>query len=250
MIDTNKDDVGLVAKLMQTEVWDTVKRIAFSISAVVYVGGLLYAGVRSYSLLVETLDPTFVMLALVGIVALELTAIGLPLAIHFWTAPGMQRWFAIGFYVLDLGSLVFNSYLDAGRHSGANIAPLMQVYGDWGVPSMPILCMLGWAVIWKLDPVAQERDTILRVRAATHKALLAQIIKAVGSVDVTEAVRAAAEQSATVLVRETLAEAPGVKERTEAQADFPVRRPPNRRNGELDRTGLVISSLDRTSPKV
>src|SRR3989304_2521348 len=194
-METN-ESTGIVANLMQTDTWDTFKRTAFGISAFVYVGGLLYAGVRSYSLLVETPDPTYVMLALVGIVALELSAIGLPLAIHFWTAPGMQRWFAIGFYVVDLGSLVFNSYLDAGRHSGAAIAPLMQVYGDWGVPSMPILCMLGWAVIWKLDQVTQERDTILRVRAATHKALLSQIMKAVGSVDVTDAVRLAAEQSA------------------------------------------------------
>jgi len=106
-----------------------LKGLAVTLSLIIYLAGLVYAGVRSYSLFAATVDPGLLPLAVLGIVAVELTAVGLPLAIHFWTAPGAQRLAALGFYLLDLGLIVGNSILDAAHHSGTLLPDFLAAYG-------------------------------------------------------------------------------------------------------------------------
>jgi len=174
----------------------------------VYLAGLAYAGVRSYSLFASTIDAWLLPLAAVGIVALELTAIALPLAIHFWTAPGAQRMAAMSFYVLDLALIATNAVLDAAHHSGAEVAGILAAYGAYIVPALPLLCMAGWSLIWMLDPSSRERDMRESVKAATHEALLAGIKRAVEETDISQAVEVAAGEAARALVGETLGAAP------------------------------------------
>jgi len=185
-----------------------LRGLAVTLSLIIYLAGLIYAGVRSYSLFSATVDPSLLPLAVLGIVALELTAVGLPLAIHFWTAPGAQRLAALGFYVLDLGLIVGNSVLDAAHHSGTLLPGFLSAYGVYAVPALPVVCMVGWALLWALDPSSREHDMIASVRTATHEALMAQIQKAAESVDISQAVENAAGEAARALVGETLGNAP------------------------------------------
>jgi len=185
-----------------------LRGLAVFLSLVIYLAGLVYAGVRSYSLFAATIAPDLLPLAVLGIVALELTAVGLPLAIHFWTAPGAQRLAALGFYLLDLALIVANAILDAARHSGDLLPGFLTAYGVYAVPALPVVCMVGWALLWALDPASREHDMAATVRAATHEALMAQIQKAAESVDITEAVESAAGEAARALVGETLGRAP------------------------------------------
>jgi len=185
-----------------------LRGLAVTLSLIIYLAGLVYAGVRSYSLFSATVDPGLLPLAVLGIVALELTAVGLPLAIHFWTAPGAQRLAALGFYVLDLGLIVGNSVLDAAHHSGTLLPGFLTAYGVYAVPALPVVCMVGCALLWALDPSSREHDMIASVRTATHEALMAQIQKAAESVDISQAVETAAGEAARALVGETLGNAP------------------------------------------
>jgi len=185
-----------------------LKGLALFLSLLIYAAGLLYAGVRSYTLFAATIEPDLLPLAIIGIVALELTAVSLPLALHFWTSPGPQRYAAIGFYTLDLGLIVFNAILDAAHHSGTVLPSFLQAYGTYAVPALPIVCMVGWAVLWALDPASRERDLQESVRTATQEALMAQIQQAAASVDITDAVQQAAHEAARALVGETLGRAP------------------------------------------
>ncbi len=187
------------------------KLLAIALSLIVYAAGLVYAGVRSYTLFAATIDPALLPLAVLGIVALEVSAIALPLAIHFWTQPGAQRLAAMGFYGLDLVLIAANATLDAAHHSGAEVTSALTTYGVYILPALPLLCMAGWSLIWMLDPASRERDMRESVKAATHEALLSQIQKAVEQADVTQAVEAAANEAARALVGETLGNAPKVQ---------------------------------------
>ncbi len=182
--------------------------LAFALSVIVYLAGLIYAGVRSYTLFAATIDPGLLPLAVLGIVALELSALGLPLAIHYWAAPGAQKMAAYGFYLADLALIIGNAILDAAHHSGALLPGFLEAYGVFAIPGLPVLCMAGWALLWALDPASREADMVQTVRTATHEALLAQIAKATESVDISEAVELAAGEAARALVGETLGRAP------------------------------------------
>ncbi|MBI3242327.1 MAG: hypothetical protein HYZ49_08550 [Chloroflexi bacterium] len=197
-----------ISKAMQENQHHALKGLAIVLSLIVYLAGLVYAAVRSYSLFAATIDPALLPLAVIGIVALELTAIALPLAIHFWTQPGAQRMTAIAFYLLDLTLIAFNAVLDAGRHSQTILPGFLTNYGIYILPALPLLCMVGWSLLWLLDPSSRERDMRESVKAATHAALLSQIQKATEQADVTQAVEEAANEAARALVGETLGNAP------------------------------------------
>ncbi|MBM4425004.1 MAG: hypothetical protein FJ030_16755 [Chloroflexi bacterium] len=197
------------------------RMLAVSLSFVVYVAGLVYAGVRSYTLFASTIDAALLPLAVVGIVALEVSAVALPLAIHFWTQPGAQRMTAIGFYVADMMLIASNAILDAAHHSGAEVSSALAAYGIYGVPALPLFCMAGWSLIWLLDASSRERDMRESVKAATHEALLSRIAEAVGNADITASVESAAQEAARALVGETLGAAP-----KRSASHFPVNRVP------------------------
>lgn len=197
-----------------------LKGLAIALSLIVYFAGLAYAAVRSYSLFAATIDPELLLLAVIGIVALEITAIALPLAIHFWTQPGAQRMTAYAFYLLDLALIAFNAVLDAGRHSQTILPDFLTAYGIYILPALPLVCMAGWSLLWLLDPSSRERDMRESVRAATHAALLSQIQKATEQADVTQAVEEAASEAARALVGETLGNAP---RRSEAERPVALR---------------------------
>src|SRR3990167_1000300 len=181
-----------VANAMKENSRKTLRGLSLVLSLIVYLAGLLYAGVRSYSLFAATIAPDLLPLAVLGIIALELSAVGLPLAIHYWTSPGPQRMAALGFYLLDLGLIVGNSILDAAHHSGTLLPGFLQAYGVYAVPALPVVSMIGWALLWTLGPASREHDMAATVRAATHEALMAQIQRAAESVDITRAVEEAA----------------------------------------------------------
>lgn len=178
--------------------------IAIFLGLIAYVGGLLYAGVRSFDLFAKSIPADLLPLAVVGVLVLEVNAIALPLALHFWTAPGAQRISALSFYILDLTLIAGNAVLDAAHNAGTILPTFIEAYGTYGLPVLPILGMATWAVLWALDPSSREHDMTAAVRAATHEAFLAQIAEEAKAVDITLEVQRAAAEHARAVVRETL----------------------------------------------
>lgn len=197
-----------VADILKTQTRSALTALAVFLSGLVYCAGLVYAGVRAYSLFARTIDPSLLWLAVVGIVAAEISAVALPLALHYWTAPGLQRWAALTFYVVDLALIVANSILDAAHHSGAIVPEFFAWYGAFILPAIPAACMAGWALVWALDAAAREEDAKAAVRSATHAAVFKHMIEAAQSPDINQVVKEAAKAEAEEIVRQTLHAAP------------------------------------------
>jgi hypothetical protein len=93
-----------------------------------------------------------------GLFTLELSAVGLPLAIHFWTAPGVHRIAALAFYFVDLALLAGNAVLDFRLNAGEALTQPMRLYLDFIAPATPLVVGLMWSVLFILDPANRIRD--------------------------------------------------------------------------------------------
>lgn len=178
--------------------------LAVALSLLVYGAALVYAGVRSYDLFARTLPADMIAPALLGIVALEASALALPLAIHYWTEPGTQRMTAYGFYAIDLALIIGNSILDAAHNAGTILPGFMQFYGTFAVPGLPVLCMIGWALIWLFDPSTREHDMMAATQAGVRASLMEKIKTEVDNADISAQVKASARVQVAAIVGETL----------------------------------------------
>ncbi len=181
-----------------------VKNVSMGLGIFVYLAALLYAGVRSFSLFKATIAPELLWLAGLGVVTMEFSALALPLAIHFATAPGTHRQYTYGFYVVDLAVLIFNSILDAGHHSGTILPGFLNGYGIYFVPALPVIGMIGWALFWILDPETKRQDGVRAIQQQMRDKLVSNIETALEQADFTNQVVAAAQIGAQALLDEAL----------------------------------------------
>lgn len=189
-----------VGDLMSESKRRAFKGLAIFVGIAVYAGMLLYAGVHNYSLFTRGLREDLVIFALLGLFTLELSAIGLPLAIHFWTAPGVHRIAALAFYLTDLTLLGGNAVLDFHLNAGLPMPPWMRLYLDFVAPATPLLVGLMWSVLFILDPANRLRDMEMELAAAARAALATRIAEAAKAADVNQIVESAAQAMARDLV--------------------------------------------------
>lgn len=181
------------------------RALAIFVGLAVYAGMLVYAGVHNYSLFVRGLREDLVIFAFLGLFTLELSAIGLPLAIHFWTAPGVHRVAALTFYFVDLLLLVGNAVLDFRLNAGLELTEPMRLYLDFIAPATPLVVGLMWSVLFILDPANRLRDMEMELASAARSALATRIAEAAKAADVNEIV----EEAARAMARDLVARAVG-----------------------------------------
>ncbi len=181
------------------------KALAVFVGIAVYAGMLLYAGVHNFSLFTRGLREDLVIFALLGLFTLELSAVGLPLAIHFWAAPGVHRIAALVFYLADLALLGGNAVLDFHLNAGLPLASWMRLYLDFVAPATPLVCGLMWSILFILDPANRLRDLEMELAAAARSALATRIAEAAKAADV----NAIVEESARAMARDLVARAVG-----------------------------------------
>jgi hypothetical protein len=189
-----------VGDLMSESRRRAFKALAISVGVAVYAGMLVYAGVHNYSLFVRGLREDLVIFALLGLFTLELSAVGLPLAVHFWTAPGVHRIAALTFYLADLGLLAGNAVLDFHLNAGQPLTQPMRLYLDFVAPATPLVVGLMWSVLFILDPNNQIRDLEMELAASARSALATRIAEAAKAADVNAIVEEAAREMARELV--------------------------------------------------
>jgi hypothetical protein len=181
------------------------RALAIFVGVAVYAGMLVYAGVHNYSLFVRGLREDLVVFALLGLFTLELSAAGLPLAIHFWTAPGVHRIAALAFYFVDLLLLAGNAVLDFRLNANLALTEPMRLYLDFVAPATPLLVGLMWSVLFILDPANRLRDLEMELAAAARSALATRIAEAARAADVNVIV----EEAARAMARDLVARAVG-----------------------------------------
>lgn len=180
------------------------KAIAYTLGIIVYLGGVAYAEARAYALFARTIDPELMPVAIIGIVALGLTALSAPLAHHFGTTPGVQRIFLDVFYAFDIFAMAANAVLDAALHTSDNLTTLLAFWSAYVLPALPLACLLGWTIFFMLDPSHRRRDTILAARAATEEVLTSRVIEQMKAADLTDVVDTAARAAAAEIVGQTV----------------------------------------------
>jgi len=188
-----------------------LKSLAMLAGVLVYIGMILYSGVHNWRLMTAGVASDMVLWAALGVIALELSALALPLALHYWTHAPMQRIAAFAFYGVDLALIFANVVLDYAAATGEVLPGWLLMYKFFALPATPVIAGLGWSLLWLLDPSQRERAMIENLRASTREVLAARIAQAAKSADVSEAVDLAAAGMARGIVSQTLggAAAPG-----------------------------------------
>jgi hypothetical protein len=194
-----------VGDLMSESRRRAFKALAIFVGLAVYAGMLVYAGVHNYSLFVRGLREDLVIFALLGLFTLELSAVGLPLAVHFWTAPGVHRIAALAFYFVDLALLAGNAVLDFRLNAGLALTEPLRLYLDFIAPATPLVVGLMWSVLFILDPNNRIRDLEMELAAAARSALATRIAEAAKAADVNQIV----EEAARAMARDLVARAVG-----------------------------------------
>jgi hypothetical protein len=197
--------VTTVGDLMGEAKRRAFKALAIFVGIAVYAGMLLYAGVHNYSLFTRGLREDLVIFALLGLFTLELSAIGLPLAIHFWTAPGVHRVAALVFYFVDLLLLAGNAILDFRLNADLALTEPLRLYLDFIAPATPLVVGLMWSVLFILDPANRLRDMEMELASAARSALATRIAEAAKAADV----NAIVEEAARAMARDLVARAVG-----------------------------------------
>lgn len=208
-----------------------VKSLAIGAGVIVYLGMLAYSGVHNYSVMTRGIQGDMIIWAMLGVMALEVSAAALPLALHYWCYADMHRIAAFAFYAVDIALIVGNVILDYAITAGETLPAWIKIYQFYGAPIVPIIAGLGWSVLFLLDPSQKERATSETLKAATREALSVRIAEAAKGADITEAVDKAAEALARSIVNETLGVS--LTSATSATKAETVKNATNKNNGNV-----------------
>jgi hypothetical protein len=196
--------IGDIARKDHSNAW---RWIALLGSLVTYAGMIAYSAVHNWSLLTRGIDESARLWAGIGVIALEITALALPLALHYWTHDAKQRIWTFTFYAIDLFLVTFNVIIDYSLRVNTVLPTWLETYLFYLVPATPIICGLGWSVIWLLDPGQRERAMIETMRVATRAVLAERIMENARDAQLTEFTDSIAATMASDIIRQTLGDA-------------------------------------------
>lgn len=197
-------DNQTIAEIQASDKTRAVKALVFAASLLVYMAGILYAEVHGFSLLSRGISPDFLIWAVVGMVALGITALAIPAGLHFWFHSDLQRNLAIGFYIIDLMLLFFNAVSDYAFNVHSAMPVWMVNYMTYIVPATPIIAALGWSILWLTDPAQLELSMQESLKHSARKSLYNKILKASETVEVDLIVQDTANRMTEQLVKQAL----------------------------------------------
>jgi hypothetical protein len=142
-----------------------LKKIAVALAALTYAGAVIYGDIQFLQVMDKAFPGDGIMraLAMAGAVMTAISAVTLPVALHWWFSPGLQFLWGIAFWVLDILALGLNAmlaYQVASGHLDAMLAT-WQMFS----PATPLLAVIGWGIAFLLDPSQQERHAVAEMQA-------------------------------------------------------------------------------------
>jgi hypothetical protein len=192
-----------LGELMRSQKRDAVRAASMFMAIVLYAAVLIYTGVHNFNLMTRTVPADQQLFAVTALLCLEGAAIFLPLAIHFWLAPGPQRMVGYVLYAANFTVVIINTILDAMTNRATTIPDWLRLYATFILPATPIMIGVGIAFIFLLDPSKKIHDARAAAQAASMDALAIHMREAANRPDVNEAIQAAAVkdmQDATIRV--------------------------------------------------
>lgn len=131
----------------------------------IYAFAVIYGDVMFLSV-VSTAFPKGTLLealAYGGAIVTAASALILPLALHYWFAPGLQFLFGVLYWFVDAAVLMLNSIL-AYQVATGHVDSTMQVWQIMA-PASPLIAVIGWGLVLLLDPKHRLRHAIAELEA-------------------------------------------------------------------------------------
>lgn len=141
---------------------ESYKWVAVVGSIFAYLGFVGYSEWHFYRLITGFLPGDAQVVGVVAVAVTAISALILPLALHFWVRVGKQRTLTLLFTAIHLVIVFANMVLDSALVSGDGAAlrgsAFMSLYGTYILPGIVAVYALGWMVIWITDPDAIRID--------------------------------------------------------------------------------------------
>lgn len=161
-----------------------VKGIGIVLAYLTYAGGVAYGDIMFLVIMWRSnvLPDGFLgTIALAGAITTAVSALVLPIGLHWWFAPGPQLVSGFIFLGVDIIVLALNSMLAWQVGTGADA-------GIWWwqiiSPATPLLAVVGWSVIFATDTSNKLTHADLEAEADTVDAYLAGLRTALNSDEV------------------------------------------------------------------
>ncbi len=233
-----------LGELMRSQRREAVRAASMFMAVVLYAAVLIYTGVHNFNLISRTVAADQQMFAITALLCLEGASIFLPLAIHFWFAPGPQRMVGYLLYGTNFTIVIMNTILDAINNRADAMPDWLRMYATYFLPATPIVIGVGIAFIFLLDPSKKIHDARAAAEAASMDAMALHMREAANRNDVNEAIQAAAVKD----IQEAASRITGIRPAEALPAPKRARLPAPRKPRP---TEVVVLNADRDSfPKL
>lgn len=136
-----------------------MKSIGVVVSVLVYLLVVVYAEYHFFNLVTQFVPGELQVVGLIAVAASGLTAVALPLAIHYWFRSGYQLIGGWIFYAIHFLAVFANLILDSSlTASGQAPAFVAEVYAVYILPGYIAFYALAWSIIWFVDSGSQRID--------------------------------------------------------------------------------------------
>ncbi|GEM_PF-1367467 len=181
-----------MGELMRDQRRAAIKSAAMFMAVVLYGAVLIYTGVHNFNLISRTIAPDQQLFAITALLCLEGASIFLPIAIHFWFAPGPQRMVGYLLYATNFTIVIMNTVLDAINNRADVMPEWLRMYATFFLPATPIVIGVGIAFIFLLDPSKKIHDARAAAEAASMDMMALHMREAANRNDVNDAIQQAA----------------------------------------------------------
>ena len=151
-----------------------LKSLASGISFLVYLAVIMYMEYHFLNLISQFLGEDASIVGYVVIAASFLTAIALPLGLHYWFRSGTQQLVGFIFYGLHFVIMFVNLVLDSnatkyGAETG-EFQGFLDFYGVWILPGYIAFYALAWSILWFSDDGSKAIDKKREAMASEEEA--------------------------------------------------------------------------------
>lgn len=177
-----------------------MKTLSLALAAATYAGAVLYGDIMFLQVMSDVF-PSGILgaLAMGGALMTAVSALTLPLALHFWLAPGLQFIAGVIFWAFDVAILALNSILAYAVAAGGPIDPNLALWADFA-PASPLVAVIGWGLIFLLDPSHKLRHAQAELESDLIDIHAEQLRQAARSEDVYKMLTAGAVNNAAEMV--------------------------------------------------
>ena len=173
-----------------------LKVISVALAALTYAGAVVYGDVQFLTVMDKVFphDPVLRALSMAGAVMTAVSALTLPIALHWWFSPGLQFLWGIAFWCMDILALGLNSILayELATGNADSLVATWQILS----PATPLIAVIGWGIAFLLDPSHKERHARAEMEADQIDAYADQMRKAAKSDEVYQEILDAARMRA------------------------------------------------------